>query len=43
MIEDEDGEEWGEGTGSPCDKVISFFIGGIAICLLILASYLLTR
>lgn len=42
MIEDDD-EEWGEGTGSPCDKIISFFVGFIGIFIIILASYLFTR
>jgi len=41
--DDFDDDEWGEGTGSPIDKVVSFLVGAVALYFLIVLSYLLTR
>ena len=43
MIEPDDDEDWGDGTGSPCDFVIDLVISSIWISCLFTISYLLTR
>jgi len=41
--EQDDDDEWGEGTGSPCDRAIDLFIGIGWVIATIALSYFLTR
>lgn len=44
MIDPEDDDdEYGEATGSPCDRVVSILAGGVSIGLLIYIARLLTK
>jgi hypothetical protein len=43
MIEPDDDEDWGEGTGSPCDRALDLFLGVGWIIATIALSYAFTR
>ena len=50
MIEPDDDEDWGDATGSPCDRgtglldcIIETMIAAVAVSLFVYIAYLLTR